>query len=255
LLNLVKIRYADAPVFLDVSSIITQYAAQAQLGFGLSWFSLVPGDSQTVTGTGTYAERPTITDSPLMGAKFSRSIMTPIPPAALFSLMQANWPAPFLFRLCVKAINGIYNRTASQLIDHTADPDFHALLEALQRIQHAGAMGLRVEGAKRETIIVFGRRRDAALEADRQFLREKLGRNPEATEFHLEFGALAQNDREIAVLTRSMLEILAELTTNIKVPAADVAEQRVLPTPPEDATAGAYATPLLRVHSGGHTTQ
>jgi hypothetical protein len=56
-LNLVKIRYADALVFLDVASIITQYAAQAQLGFGLSWFSLVPGDSQTVTGTGTYAEK------------------------------------------------------------------------------------------------------------------------------------------------------------------------------------------------------
>jgi hypothetical protein len=252
LLNLVKIRYADAPVFLDVASIITTYAAQAQLGFGLSWFSLPPGDSQIVTGTGSYAERPTITYSPLMGAKFSRSMMTPIPPAALFSLIQANWPVPFLFRLCVKAINGIYNRTASRLIGHAGDPDFYALLEALQRIQQAGAMGLRVEGAKKsEVLIVFGRRTDATLEADQQFIREKLGLNPDATEFHLAFGALAQNDQEIAVLTRSMLEILAELANNIEVPAADVAEQRVLPTPPVDTAAGPYATPLLQVHSGG----
>ena len=85
-----------------------------------------------MTGSGAYAERPTITYSPLTGAKFTRSMMTPIPPAALFSLMQANWPAPFLFRLCVKAINGIYNRASSQLVAHAADPDFYALLEAMQ---------------------------------------------------------------------------------------------------------------------------
>src|SRR5262249_46598024 len=250
LLNLVKIRYADAPVFLDVASIINQYALQAQLGFGLGWFSLPPGDNQTVTGTGAYAERPTITYSPLMGAKFTRSMMTPIPPAALFSLMQANWPVPFLFRLCVKAINGIYNRTASQLIARAADPDFYALLEALQRIQQAGVMGLRVEGTKGESLIVFSRLGDAAIKADRQFIRKTLRLNPDATEFHLAFGALAKNDQEIAVLTRSMLEILAELASNTEVPAADVEEQRVMPTPAADAEAGPYATPLLRVHSG-----
>jgi hypothetical protein len=252
LLNLVKIRYADAPVFLDVASIINQYALTAQLGFGLGWFSLPPGDSQTVTGTGAYAERPTITYSPLTGAKFTRSMMTPIPPAALFSLMQANWPIPFLFRLCVKAINGIYNRTASQLVARAADPDFYALLEAMQRIQQAGALGLRVEGAKGEIVtVVLGRLGDAAIEVDRQFIRKTLGLNPDATEFQLAFGALAKNDQEIAVLTRSMLEILAELASNIEVPAADVAEQWVLPTPAADVEAGAYATPLLQVHSGG----
>ena len=113
-------------------------------------------------------------------------------------------------------------------------------------------MGLRVDGAKGETVtVVFGRLRDASIEADRQFIRKTLGLNPDATEFHLAFGALAKNDQEIAVLTRSMLEILAELASNIEVPAADVAEQWVLPTLSEDAKAGPYATPMLQVHSGG----
>jgi hypothetical protein len=165
--------------------------------------------------------------------------------------MQANWPAPFLFRLCVKAINGIYNRTTTQLVAHAADPDFYALLEALQRIQQDGAIGLRVGGAKGETVtVVLGRLGDAAIEADRQFLRKTLGLNPDATEFQLAFGALARNDQEIAVLSRSMLEILAELASNIEVPAADVETQWVLPTPAKDAAAGPYATPLLQVHSG-----
>lgn len=251
LLNLVKIRYADAPVFLDVASVVNQYALQAQIGFGLGWLFPPASNSQTVTGTGAYAERPTITYSPLLGGKFTQMMMTPIPPAALFSLIQANTPVPFLFRLCVKAINGIYNRTGGQLQARRADPDFYALLEAFQRIQQSGAMGLRVEGEKEKAVtIVLGRPGDAAIEADRQFIRKTLGLNPNATEFQLAFGALARNDREIAVLTRSMLEILAELASNIEVPAADVEEQWVLPTLPEDAEAGPYATPLLQVHSG-----
>ena len=251
LLNLVKIRYADAPVFLDVASIITQYAAQAQLGFGLSWFSLPPGDNQTVTGTGTYAERPTVTYAPMLGAKFTRSMMTPIPPAALFSLIQANWPAVFLFRLCVQAVNGVYNSTAAAIKAHPSDPDFYAVIEALQRLQQAGGMGLRVEGAKKgETLVVFQRRVDEATEADRHLIRQKLGLNPDATEFRLAFGSVAQNDHEIAVLTRSMLDIMVELAaTGIDVPDSHVTEKRVLPSPPATTGEEARLAPVLQVHS------
>ena len=34
LLNLVKLRYADAPVFLDVSSVVSQVSVQSQLSAG-----------------------------------------------------------------------------------------------------------------------------------------------------------------------------------------------------------------------------
>ena len=33
LLNLVKLRYGDAPVFLDMSSVINQYTVEASVGF------------------------------------------------------------------------------------------------------------------------------------------------------------------------------------------------------------------------------
>jgi len=250
LLNLIKIRYADAPVFLDVTSIINQYALDSQLGLRLSWLSLPPGDGQAVTGAGRYSERPTITYTPLMGAKFTRSMMTPIPPSALFSLIQANWPVDFLFRLCVQAVNGVYNRTVAQMKAHAGDLEFYALLEAFQRIQQSGAMGLRVGGNKGETLIVFRRHKDLQTEADHLLVREKLGLNPEATEFQLTFGALAQNDREIAVLTRSMLEVLVELSMNIDVPVAHIQEQRVALPLDDETTPEPYSRPLLRVSSG-----
>jgi hypothetical protein len=53
---------------------------------------------------------------------------------------------------------------------------------------------------------------------------------------------------EIAILTRSMLEILGELGADIDVPEKDIEEQRVVPPPAfDDAPA---LPPLLRVRCG-----
>src|SRR4029453_19125345 len=86
LFNLVKLRYGDAPVFLDVASVINQYGIEGSLGFSGSWAQnhQVPWPYTALynwLGSGRYAERPTITYSPLSGEKFARSLMTPIPPA------------------------------------------------------------------------------------------------------------------------------------------------------------------------------
>src|SRR3954453_17406340 len=101
-------------------------------------------------------------------------MMTPIPPAALFSLIQADWPVDFLFRLCVQAINGVYNRSASQIKAHVGDSEFYTLLEAFQRLQQFEEIGLRVAGGKGETLIVFRRHTDPPIEADGQLIRKQL---------------------------------------------------------------------------------
>ena len=51
-----------------------------------------------------------ITYSPLSGEKFARSLMTPIPPAAILSFLQAGYPVDLVLRLAVHAINGIHSR-------------------------------------------------------------------------------------------------------------------------------------------------
>ena len=113
LLNLVKIRYADAPVFMEVSSVINQYALEGQVSGGLNWNMPLVGDAQTLGGAARYADRPTITYLPLQGAKFTRTLMTPIPPISLFSLIQAAWPVDFIFRISIKSMNGIIMRLKS----------------------------------------------------------------------------------------------------------------------------------------------
>ncbi|MGD8502707.1 MAG: hypothetical protein PVH49_03790, partial [Syntrophobacterales bacterium] len=56
LLNMVKIRYADIPVFVDVASVINQYALEGEITLGASWSDGINGDGQNVGGTGKYRD-------------------------------------------------------------------------------------------------------------------------------------------------------------------------------------------------------
>ena len=196
LLNVVKLRYADAPVFLDVVSVITQTGYQGTVGVSGSWWQNVlqlPFTSSAgVTATGTYGERPTVTYSPLSGDKFARSLMTPIPPAAILSFLQAGYPVDVVLRLTVHAINGIHSRYGYGARAREADAEFFPLVEKLRNIQQSGQIGLRVKktGTQTATAIVFSKKPTPAIEADRDEVRKLLGLDPKTDEFDVVYGSV-----------------------------------------------------------------
>ncbi|MHC4352105.1 MAG: hypothetical protein ACYS0H_05240 [Planctomycetota bacterium] len=231
LLNLVKLRYADAPVFLDVSSIITQYSLETSVNGQVSWHELLPGDSQALGATGRYMDRPTITYSPLSGEQFTRNLLTPIPPGAIFSLVQAGWPIDRIFVICVQSINGIDNRAGTMAFSHKADPGFYRLILALRRMQQSGGVGMRVERRenKLDTIMFFERPSDEQTHEDRAMIKQLLGLASDTNEFALAYGRLPKSPGELAVLSRSIMEILLEMSTHVEVPQTDLDEGRVMP--------------------------
>lgn len=60
LLNMVKMRYGDAPVFLDVGNVINQYSVEGSIDAGASWFSHPYSSSQVIGEGAKYANRPLI---------------------------------------------------------------------------------------------------------------------------------------------------------------------------------------------------
>ena len=63
LLNIVKIRYVDLPVFVDVSSIVAGYSLQTGVTVGgvVSSERAVQGNYGSISGQAIYTDRPTIT--------------------------------------------------------------------------------------------------------------------------------------------------------------------------------------------------
>lgn len=261
LLNMVKIRYADAPVFLDIASVINSYTLEGDLSLGGSLqtpLTPVAGNANTLSlgAAGRYTDTPTITYNPLTGEKFNKSLMRPLPPGAIFSFIQTGWSAEFLFRGCVQAVNGMHNRIGMGAEARPPDPEFLRLIELIVRVQHAGSLGVRAERDRvgEEALLYFRQRNTDRTAADIAELQRMLGSDDPSGELRIVYGLLPRQKNEIAVLTRSMFEILLELASYIDVPAEHAAEERVFPALARQGAAGGLA-PLIRVRSGAQRPQ
>ncbi len=211
----------------------------------------VPNSSVTFGAQGQFTDRPTIIYAPLMGERFARSLMTPIPPAAVLSLIQAGYPMDLTLRLKVHTLNGIDNRFGGAARRRPADPGFYELLARLRRIQDSGAVGLRVQRVGGEEVVVlsFRGKVDPSIEADILMVRQMLGLDPHANEIRVVYGSVAANDKELAMLTRSILDILVDIASFITVPEAHVQERRVAPTDEPEVGPGGPIPPLVRILS------
>jgi hypothetical protein len=253
LLNLLKVRYSHAPVFMDVASVINSYSLEGDITLG---GQVAPvgraGDTfASVGATGRYADRPTITYQPLAGEKFARSLMAPIPVTGVLLLVQGGYPADVVFRICVNTINGLENSFGGPGNPRAGSPNFRELMTALRESQAAGGAGMRIKPSKDTTsaVMFFNPSTDNAIVAPSRKVRELLGLDASAREFTVVYGSHPENDQEIAILTRSILQVLIDFASHIDVPEADLAEGRVygLRRTPEQER---MFPQLLNVHHG-----
>src|SRR6476620_9228763 len=100
----------------------------------------------------------------------------------------------------------------TELLKAGGDREYYQLLEMLRTLQKSDAIGMRVQAAGGEGSMLVFRREGAGAEtlALGQAARKILKLSPDAMEFTFAFGSTPRNDTEIAVLTRSMLEIMQE---------------------------------------------
>jgi hypothetical protein len=237
LLNIVKIRYADLPVFVDVSSIVAGYSLQTGVvaSATLSSERAVQGDFGAVGGQAVYTERPTITYVPMTGDKFLRALITPIDPKNIFFMLQSGYPADFVLALTVESLNGLRNRSAAGGVQRDADPEFVRVLQLFRDVQLAGGVGMRVEenkeNGKEQVAVLFFQRDDLSAELrDKGVEARRLLRLPaDQYKFHLTYSPMRGTGDDLAVNSRSLLQILQAFATYVEVPAQHLQDQRAAP--------------------------
>ena len=126
LLNVVRLRYADAPVFLNVASIVNSYTVGGNANVQAQIPSHTDPNVFQAGVAGNWSNTPTVTYQPLIGDRFTRSLLTPIPPVSIYQLLQGGWPATVVFQTVVGSINGLRNASTSI----AAVPGFLELTEA-----------------------------------------------------------------------------------------------------------------------------
>jgi len=206
LLNIVKLRYGDTPIFVDVGQIVAGY--QLQVG-GNATGTVFPGGAAgnflSLGAVGSYTDRPTITYMPLTGTAFLRTLMTPIPPIRLFELVDAGWAADLLFYVAVQQVNGVANRRSFGRAQAMV-PELAQLLSALRKIQDSGAVDFRIDPDK-----------DTGE-------RDRL-------DFLIIYGPDTDRDDVIAIQTRSAMQILGIVSAYVNLPEEHVRDGRAFSSP------------------------
>jgi hypothetical protein len=251
LLNLVKLRYGDMPIFLEVAQVIAGYQLQSAIGGSFTagnFNSTLVGPfmaTGSVNAAGTYTDRPTVIYSPLTGVDFLKRLMTPVPPSAVLFMLQSGYSADRVMPIMLETINGITN--GSNRLKRPADPRFTRLVELVREGQLADAIQIRIERGKdgsESSVLIFGPNKDPELAARGREIKSILGIKPDLRELRVYYGGYSAKNNEIDMMTRSMLQIMLEFAAVIQVPASDVEQGK--------ATAGLSDTgapigPPLRV--------
>ena len=258
LLNVVRIRYADTPIFLQATQVISGYQLQRNVTGGFEAFPAAnPSTFLNGSASAQLQQSPTFTFQPLSGAQFAQSFIRPLSPADLLPLAMGGLPIDVLFRLGVQSINGLSNAVPLTQTGAAGSPEFFLLLRDLRRLQIAGLLSVRLRrdivppgghgiSDPGRVFVSIATTRDPSLLATANEARRLLGMPPSVREAEVVYG-LSPEPGQVALLTRSMLGVMAQLGLQIDVPPDDVNRHRTLPTV---GNVGPEERPVVIIRSG-----
>ena len=236
LANLVRMRYAEAPVFIQIDGITASPSLRFDVDSELDVDSLV--DGSTLKPRVIYEDNPTIVYTPLLGKEFSRELLLPLDPLVLLLLRENEWQLDELFRLLVSSINGIRN----------APPDsarFDTIAETLGELSRDGGLFLGTitdSNAKGGEQLLLWLSPSTKATLGGQELMKQLGLDA-STEVYPVKPGFRTGDAPISITMRPLYAVMLRLADMIDVPPGHAR----LATPPRNADAMNDNSPLLKI--------
>ncbi|BAN23248.1 putative uncharacterized protein [Caballeronia insecticola] len=251
---IVGLRFADAPSFLTVSSIIAAYSFDASGGAILNAGSGAQPNYAQATGSVSYSNHPTFTFSPTTGDAYASAYIRPLSPTLVMPLAESGIPVDLLLRITAQSISGLQNGTALAGPNAPGSPQFFLLLQALRRLQLAGELNIESRnsdddkadskggkkakagkgnsGDKGGVFITLGATRSGSNKEvvdDLALVRKLLHLSPKMKTYEIVYGQASDQNR-IPMVTRSVLGILTDLGAQISVPSEQVGSGATKPT-------------------------
>ncbi|MEE8054656.1 MAG: hypothetical protein V3T38_01215 [Gammaproteobacteria bacterium] len=259
LLNLVRLRYRETPIFLAVASVLQQYVVTGVVAVSGATGNLngFPTDSIGGSANLRYIERPTITYTPLTGDEFTQQLLTPIPSELLFSLVQSGWPPDLLLVMGVQRINHVENVPfflKSSPEDRERERSFQHVVQLFIKLATHGAMELQ-RGTSEDPdtpaprYLVFEENPDPGTQALIDELKESLHLDQGRSRFLVTNHLLGRNPDEITIRLRSVLALMGFLSRGVEIPAAHIEEGRATANEQLGETESPSLLVPLRIHS------
>ncbi len=218
LLNIVRQRYNDPVMFLEVSSISSSMSRTTNLNLT----GMIPGGGRPNSYTGVlgggFTDTPLVIYSPNTGERFVRQMLTPIDLRTISLLLQAGWSVERVLLVAGESFAGHANTTQDSA-------DFRVLVDHLRTLQRAEQLTFAFEVQnKMDTLVMTpsasARNTDAYQQACRMMNVPADGR-PIA--IRLGVGERVESQPHVGLATRSLYASLFFLSSGVEGPATDFA--------------------------------
>lgn len=237
LLNIVKLRYSDPPLFVDIGQIVGGYSLETSVNLLAN--DATSSRQRSVNAGARYTDRPTVTYTPLTGQAFLTGLVTPISPASLVTAIQVGWSAEVILPIGVDSINGISNERLHNGVYRAAEPDFDKVVSLMTALQESGNLIFRSrQRGETQRVEMFLQKPTPANRDAKDELRRLLGLASDAVEYDVVFGERSLRDGRVSIKTRSILNVLQLLATRVDVPPEHVSEGRASLGAPRTADQG-----------------
>ncbi|MCP4007995.1 MAG: hypothetical protein GY726_00620 [Proteobacteria bacterium] len=289
LLNIVKMRYYEWPLFMDVSQVITQYTQEHVGSVGADLrrpFGGTGGNSTfdiaKASYIGKYNERPTVIYTPVNGQRYAQTMLTPINPAIILGMVDAGWPADQVLRLVVSSINGFNNSHVSFGFQYRASQQFADFIRTLRKLQRHNALGVKIHISKRTVasaappapaassleasaaapapatarvptsveLIINRPLLDDGLIQELDQLMVAMGLEPGFDNYRIVYDDDKSSGDVIAFESRSIAQVMGELATYVEVPQSDIERGVVTELVPIPETNFSGLNHLMKIRSG-----
>ena len=133
LLNLVRLKYRETPLFMEVGALSASYDVSGNFELGAGRIS----DANAISGEvgGRFSARPTITYTPLSGEMYVKRVLAEIDPETFILLVHSGWPVDVLCHVIVEKISGNQNNE-----DEESYSQFQELVQVLAEAQDGGRL-------------------------------------------------------------------------------------------------------------------
>ena len=222
LLNLVRLKYRDTLVFLEVTSVSSQYTATYSAGASSSFIGNGASDTLGLDAGVSFSERPTIIYSPLQGQDFVTQLLSPIPLKGLVLLSQSGWSMQRVLSLCAQRINGLDNASSASGPTPQDAPefqDYQRVGKILREMQKRGEITAFAGGGSDGQTFTFQISEAAEDTPSASELRTLLGLNPDVSTLPVTDGwSQRVSPTTLAMQTRSLLGVFHFLSNAVESP-------------------------------------
>ena len=228
LLNIVRLRYSDAPYFLTVNNVVSQFSLSRDASVNVS--NNLPPPSILATGNAgtSFSESPTITYTPLQGEQFVTRLLTPIDLSVLYMLLRSGWGINHVFRVLIQQMGAVENAVIASRSTSSRIPKFEKFLSlgiALRTLQHND--DLKISSSKRNKAFAIKMRitHFSRLTPRQRAILAKVDVSAEEPYFWL-VSHYSTEPHDVYVQTRTVLGLLNYLSKGVDLPPEDIAKKQ-----------------------------